>query len=223
MFETRDRSMKPSNSILSALRIQHSEFMPFCLQWVLGTFLGFFLSLLFVEVGEKAELGAIEGIVGGAIIGLMQTLAFSQWLPLAWLWMLANAIAWGLLGLSDFGAIGWYAPRTDLLGIRLTDGAMFGAIAGLWLGIWQWLILRKYLFDAWRWILVNLGSWSLALAVGWGLGGILRAITNLFVSEVIGLAIAWTIVSSTTGLALTGLMSQTLIYYRKFGKARFIE
>lgn len=200
---------------------QYSEFFLFFLQWFLGTFLGFVISLGFVEVGIRTEIGAIEAALGGAIIGLVQTLVFSQWFGKAWLWMLVNTIAWGLLGLSNFGAIGWYAPQTESLNVRLTYGAMFGAIAGMWIGIWQWWVLRKYLFDAWRWIFVSLASWSIGLSVGWAFGGMLRNTTNLFLGEVIGLALTWSIVSVITGLAMTMFMRQTLSYFRKFGKVRF--
>jgi hypothetical protein len=200
---------------------RHSELFLFFLQWLLGTFLGFVVSLGFVEIGARSELGAIDAMIGGAIIGLVQTLALSSWFPQAWLWMLVNTIAWGLLGLSDFGAIGWYAPLTESFNVRLAYGAMFGAIAGMWLGIWQWWVLRKYLFEAWRWIIVNLASWSIGLSVGWAFGGMVRTATNLFFGEVIGLALTWCIVSVITGLAMTLFISQTLSYFRKFGKVSF--
>ncbi|MCU0537208.1 MAG: hypothetical protein MUD14_25255 [Hydrococcus sp. Prado102] len=215
--------MKRSLNPFSIFKSLNTEFLWLCLQWTFGTCLGFLLSLLFVEIGEKPELGAIEAALGGATIGLMQTLVLSPWLPQAWLWMLVSAIATGIMGISDFGAIGWYAPRTDAIATRLFYGSMYGAMAGLWMGIWQWLVLRRYVFESWRWIVVSVVSWSIGLSLGWAFGGIGRAITNLFFSEAIGLAIAWSIVSLATGLALTGLVSQTLNYYRKFGKARFID
>ncbi|NJK50355.1 hypothetical protein HC931_21520 [Candidatus Gracilibacteria bacterium] len=183
--------------------------------------LGIFAEFALCRTWRKTELGVIEAALGGATIGLMQTLVLSPWLPQAWLWMLVSAIATGIMGISDFGAIGWYAPRTDAIATRLFYGAMYGAMAGLWMGIWQWLVLRRYIFESWRWIVVSVVSWSIGLSLGWAFGGIGRAINHLFFSEAIGLAIAWSIVSLATGLALTGLVSQTLSYYRKFGQARF--
>jgi hypothetical protein len=181
--------------------------------------LGFSLSLLVVEVGERSEVGAIEGVIGGTIVGLVQTLVLSQWFPRTWLWILVNAIAWGLLGGSDFGTIGWYAPASDVLSIRLTYGVVFGSLCGLWLGIWQWIVLRKYLADAWRWIGVNLACWAIALPLGWTCGGMLRATTHLFLGEVVGLILTWLVVSTISAMTLARLLGEALTYRRKYGGA----
>jgi hypothetical protein len=177
-------------------------------RWALGTSLGFLASLLLVEIGERSELGAIEGTLGGLMIGITQALILRQWFSKTWLWIFANAIAWGLMAGGGFGALGWVAPSTQLLGMRLAFGAWLGALGGSWLGIWQWLVLRQSVSASWRWIAIMLLSWSVALSLGWTLGGLLRDRTHLFLGEVLGLMVAWIIVGIMTGIALMGLLRQ---------------
>jgi hypothetical protein len=210
--------MKRLNNFIGDLKIPYWEFIQFNLQWSIATFLGFAIALFFVEVGERSELGPIEGMLGGAMVGLMQALVLCQWFPQAWMWTIVSAIATTFLGSSSFGAIGWYAPQTEILSIRFTYGVTFGAIAGLWVGIWQWLVLKKYICNAWQWIFVNLSIWAVALPLGWVFGGMFRAVTHLFLGEVIGLILTWAIVSIVSGMALASMLSQTLIRLRKYGK-----
>jgi hypothetical protein len=223
MFEKRSCPPKLVEDVFSIYNIRHRTFIHFCWQWAIATSVGFGISLFFLEIGEKPDLGAIEGTIGGAIVGLLQSLLLVRWIPQPWLWILANAIAWGLLASSGIGAIGWYAPRTELLSIRLSYGAMYGAIAGLWLGLWQWLILRQYLVAAWRWILIMLSGWAIALSAGWVFGGKLRALTHLFLGEVVGLACTWAIVSLISSVALTLLIRETLLYRRKLERAKVLS
>jgi hypothetical protein len=223
MFEDRDRVPKLVEDVFSIYNIRHRTFIHFCWQWGIATFVGFAISLFFLEIGEKTDLGVVEGTIGGAILGFFQSLLLVRWMPQPWLWILTNAIAWGLLASSGIGAIGWYAPRTELLSIRLSYGAMYGAIAGLWLGLWQWLILRQYLVAAWRWILITISTWAIALSVGWVLGGKLRAFTRLFIGEVVGLAFSWAIVSLISSVALTLLIRETLLYRRRLERAKVLS
>lgn len=223
MFEERDRVPKLIKDVFSIYKIRNLTFIHFFWQWGIVTFVGFAISLFFLEIGEKPDLGAIEGTIGGAIVGLLQSLLLVRWMPQPWLWILANAIAWGLLSSSSIGAIGWYAPRTEILNIRLSYGAMYGAIAGLWLGLWQWLILRQYLVAAWRWILITLSGWAIALSAGWVFGGKLRALSGLFLGEVVGLACTWAIVSLISSVALTLLIRETLVYRRRLERAKVLS
>lgn len=183
-----------------------SDYNLFWWQWAMITFAGFCVSLFFVEIGERGELGVIEGTLGGSLIGLSQALLLSTWLPQAWLWLFANLIAWGLMAGSGFGAMGWVVPQTELLPIRLIFGVFLGTIGGLWLGFWQWLILRQYLTSAWRWMLMVSLSWAVGLPFGWIIGGSFRSVNNLFLSEVLGLAVTWIIVGTMTGFVLKILL-----------------
>jgi hypothetical protein len=194
------------------------EFIQLFLGWGIGTFLSFLLGLMFVEIGERSELGTIEGAIVGAIVGTMQAIVLIPWLPRPWLWILINVLAWGFLGGSELSVIGWYAPKTEILSIRLAYGAIYGAIAGLWLGIWQWIVLRRYLFQAWRWIVVSLANWTIALSLGWIVGGMLRSMTRLFIGEVVGLAFTWLIVSILSSATLAILVREAIVFRRKFLK-----
>lgn len=176
-------------------------------QWLLATVVAFWLSLFWVEIGEKTDLGVFEGVIGGVIIGILQSLVYKQHLSQAWLWILVNLISWGLLAGSHLGLIGWFAPSTLILKTRFFYGAIFGMIGGFWLGGWQSLVLRQPFSLAWQWIAIAALSWSLGLAFGWTVGGILRNMTHLFISEVIGLSFTWLIVGISTGFAWMKLLS----------------
>ncbi len=135
---------------------------------------------------------------------MAQIIGFAQWLVLrrhlssAWWWIFASLLGWGVIGLSSFGFIGWFAPRTLGLFPRLVYGVIDGATLGLILGMAQWWVLRQYVSKAWGWIFANILYWSISLAVGWIVGGILRHFTHLFLSEVVGLGITWMLVAGLT-------------------------
>ncbi|MGK7875964.1 MAG: hypothetical protein AB4426_22505 [Xenococcaceae cyanobacterium] len=186
----------------------------FWLQWALVTFFGFLVSLFLVEVGERPDLDPMEGAIGGAVIGLAQSLVLSQRISQAWWWILASLVSWGLMTGSGFGAIGWFAPGTEILSIRLLCGAVFGAICGLWLGVGQWLVLRKEVPASWRWIVTTAVCWSIGLSLGWTVGGVLHLLTRFFLGEVVGLALTWVIVGAMTGVALIGLLQGKLAHRR---------
>ncbi|NER32009.1 MAG: hypothetical protein F6J89_31485, partial [Symploca sp. SIO1C4] len=43
-------------------------------QWVLVTLASFLVSLLLIEIGERPDIGTFEGVIGGSLIGLGQSL-----------------------------------------------------------------------------------------------------------------------------------------------------
>lgn len=43
----------------------------FCLWWVFFIFIGFLVSLMFVEVDVKFYVGVILGVMGGVVVGLV--------------------------------------------------------------------------------------------------------------------------------------------------------
>ncbi|MDJ0508080.1 MAG: hypothetical protein QNJ64_02315 [Crocosphaera sp.] len=176
------------------------------LTWTMVTFFSFLLSLIWIEIGEPPDLKIIQGMIGGTIIGSFQALILSRFFPHAWLWILATLIPWGLMGGSQFGVMGWFVPRTELIMIRLQTGLILGGITGVWLGLWQWWVLKPILSNSYLWIIFNGISWSLGLALGWVIGGILLLKTNLFLGEVIGLAIAWLLIGLQTGIGLGYLL-----------------
>jgi hypothetical protein len=176
------------------------------LGWASLTWLAFLLSLLFVEVGEKPDIAWLEGLVGGAFIGFAQWLVLRRHLQAAYRWIVLSAFSWAALAGLNIGAIGWMAPDTPNLLLRAVFGLFYGGYVGLILGIGQWGVMRHQVLQAWRWIPLSAGVWAIAIASGWLIGGGLRLFSRLFVSEVIGLMVAWAAVAALSGLALVGLL-----------------
>lgn len=178
----------------------------FWVQWVVATGLGFLVSLLFVEIGVRPHLGAISGAVGSSFIAIAQWFVFRQRLShISW-WIVATITAWVLISSSSLGALGWIAPRTELITIRLLYGFIDGAIVGIVLGLGQWFVLNRYFSNAAWWLPISSVSWAVALPSGWVVGGILRSNTNLFFAEVIGLTITWLAIAALSGLGFLRLL-----------------
>lgn len=186
------------------------------LGWTGLTWLAFGCSLLFVEVGERSDLSLAEGAVGGLLIG------YAQWWMLRWRspstgrshlssayrWLLATVFGWTALTLLPIGALGWMAPGTPNLFFRVGLGLLYGAYVGAGLGTAQWFAIRKQVVRAWRWVPLSSGVWAVAIALGWLLGGSLRAVSGLFVSEVVGLGVAWGAIAALSGIGIVGLLYQ---------------
>lgn len=180
--------------------------MTLWLGWTGLTWLAFLLSLLFVEVGEKSDISLADGFLGGLLIGLAQWQVIRPYLHNAYRWIIVSALSWGALALFHIGAIGWMAPGTPSLLIRGTVGLFYGGYVGVVIGMGQWWVIRKQVKQAWRWIPLTSGIWGMAIALGWLIGGGLRAASNLFISEVIGLMLAWGAIAALSGLGIVGLM-----------------
>ena len=132
-------------------------------------------------------------------------------------WALISIVSWGLIGASNLGAIGWMAPRTSQLEPRIIFGLLNGLQVGALLGIGQWIVLQQRCGKkALLWIPIVMTSWAMGLVLGWGIGGILHQTTRLFLSELVGLAVAWLVSSAIAGFALVrfdnlyGLAPKTL-------------
>ena len=177
--------------------------------WTGLTWLAFVGSLAFVEVGERSDLSLVEGLIGGALVGLAQWLVLRSHLQNAHRWMIATALSWGALTLFHIGALGWMAPETPNLFFRVILGVLYGTYVGLGLGVAQWLAMRQQVTQAWRWVPLSSGIWAVAIAFGWLIGGGLRATSHLFVSEVIGLLVAWGAIAALSGIGMVGLLSQS--------------
>ncbi|MGC9527789.1 MAG: hypothetical protein ACP5D7_19825 [Limnospira sp.] len=177
----------------------------FWTQWTAVTLAGFLLSLLWVQVGERPHVGAVVGAIGGLSVGTAQWFVLRNYISHPWRWIGMTAIAWCLLGLSPLGAIGWMAPRTPAIFLRILYGLTEGIKVGIWLGLCQWIVLRNSVFRGWRWVLASPLCWGVGLPLGWVLGGILRELTGFFLGEVFGLMLTWAIVAGLTGVGLIQL------------------
>ncbi len=174
--------------------------------WTGFTWLAFVGSLLFIEIGERSDLSLMEGGLGGALIGLAQWQMLRSHLPNAYRWLIASVLGWSVLTLFHIGALGWMAPATPNLLLRGLLGVIYGAYVGAGLGMAQWLAIRRQVPRAWRWVPFNSGIWGVAIAAGWLVGGCLRLASHLFVSEVLGLMVAWGAIAALSGLGIVGLL-----------------
>lgn len=182
------------------------------LGWTGLTWTAFALSLTFIEIGERGDLSLLDSLMGGGLVGFAQWLMIRPHLKRAYGWIGLSVLCWGALTLLSNGltggAVGWIAPTTLNLFVRVLLGLLNGFCVGLVLGAGQWWMLRQRVEKAWRWIWLSAGIWSVAIAFGWLLGGVLRLVSNLFVAEVIGLGVAWAIVAALSGMAVVGMVYQ---------------
>ena len=100
-------------------------------------------------------------------------------------------------------------PGTSNIIFRGELGLLSGGYVGVGLGVGQWLAIRTQVNEAWRWVPLNGGIWAVAIALGWLIGGGLRLASNLFVSEVIGLMVAWGAIAALSGIGIVGMLYQT--------------
>ncbi len=179
----------------------------FCLQWVFFTVVGFFISLIYVEVGVRPYVGALSGAIGGAVVGLAQWLVLRNRIFRSKWWVLVSIVTWLLIGASSLGALGWIAPRTEQIWLRLFHGFINGAIAGAILGLGQWFVLRNQIYWEEWWMITNIVAWAIGLPLGWLVGGFIYQEIGLFIGEVIGLFVTWFFVAVITGIAFVRLYS----------------
>ncbi|MDJ0773452.1 MAG: hypothetical protein QNJ49_08480 [Mastigocoleus sp. MO_167.B18] len=175
----------------------------FILLWTALTGGSFCLSLMLVEIGYRQDIEILGAVLGGLIIASAQALIFRRSILFASLWILSSFVAWGIISVTGIGALGWFVINTSNIHSRIIYGLILGALGGLGVGSVQWLLIRQYLPSAWRWILVSSICWAIGFATGSSLGLILYRFTQLFIGEVIGLALTWIIV---------GALSATEIY-----------
>lgn len=179
----------------------------FWLQWVLVTTMGFLVSLYWIEVGERPDLNAVEGAIGGAVIGLAQWLVLRQQFSQAWWWVLASIVVWVFISSNGLGALGWVAPRDMYyISLRVVYGAIEGTKVGALLGVAQWLFLKHQVLGASWWIVASTVGWAIGLAFAWAIGAFLHVLTGVFLGEVVGLTVGWVVVAAITGVALIWLL-----------------
>ena len=183
------------------------------LGWTGLTWLAFLMSLLFIEVGERSDVSGIDGLLGGALIGTGQWLMLKAHVQGAYRWITVSALSWGALAFFRIGAIGWMASEapfdTGGLFLRGVFGIFYGGYVGVFLGVGQWWVMRSHIVRAWRWIPLSAGIWAVAIALGWQIGGALRATSRLFVGEVVGLMVAWGAIALLSGMGIAGMVYQS--------------
>ncbi|MEA5620202.1 hypothetical protein VB711_20470 [Cronbergia sp. UHCC 0137] len=176
------------------------------LLWILGTFSGFLGSLIWIEIGEKPDMNVLTAAIGGIAIALPQSITLKP-TTFSLQWILATVVGWVVIAALHTGALGWSVPSNEFFHYRIISGTISGGIGGFLIGLTQWWIaIPKSLPSAWHWILFNSLTWAIAVPVGSVTGIYLRRLSQLFLGEVVGLAITWLLVAIFTGICAEKLL-----------------
>jgi hypothetical protein len=106
-------------------------------------------------------------IIAGLCAGIIPSLA--QWLGLrqvasVWKWILASVVGLGVGGGLGFFIIVSIVNSTRYMS-PFVGMAMIGGLAGLGMGLGQWLVLRRQMSNVLWWLAANAGALGLGLAV----------------------------------------------------------
>jgi len=186
----------------------------FWLLWVLVNILGMFVvnDLLFrVTRGSIRTSYGIQTIVGRGIVGWWSSglplvgiaIGIAQWIVLhsyvgkkSWWWILTTISGW-VAGLFFLGML----PHYMIWSMEpVIAQALGGAAIGIFLGLAQWLFLRRQVRRALFWILVNMVSWA---------SGFILHLYFALPQDVMGFIVVGTIVGVSQWLALRKLISNT--------------
>lgn len=134
----------------------------FALRWMV-TLLGFpiggaaaYAVVRSIDTAPKALIG---GLIAGAIIGVIQWLILRMRLPISAWWVMATAVG---LGLGLAVAVQVIGSDLDVRNITLR-----ALLAGLCVGIAQWVVLRPQISAAAWWIAIVAVAWVVGWLVTW--------------------------------------------------------
>lgn len=150
--------------------------------WVLGTTAAmgismFALPIILAVPGGIPYIGisgaGIVGIVMMGLVALLQSLTLRRYLKNIYSWILAGIVGWiAFLLLSISGA--YFFPFSNLGYDSYTlfaKGDLYtGAMLGLVIGLFQWLVLRGKVKDASWWIVINIVGFAVGLPLAAGIG-----------------------------------------------------
>ncbi len=186
---------------LSPLKNKY-QLLNFTLKWIFATLLGFLLSLFMIEISEKPDMSFMEAAIGSLTIAIPQSYVLRKTIP-PLNWVLSTLFSWVIIAAIGIGVLGWTVTISTFLPTRLFTGIIFGSIGGLLIGLSQWwLAIPPSFSSGWKWVFVNMTSWMIAIPIGSTVGLFLHRITNLFLGEVMGLAVTWLLVAIFTGISV---------------------
>jgi len=139
------------------------------LGWIAGGFASLGLEKAFVSTLTPGVLAKQEiwytlarylsiGIFA-AIFGADQALLLRQYVS-GWLWMLATTVGWLVSNSVSTGWINYisFIASSSNTALSASETLIFGIlstlayiISGIWLGFFQWIVLRQYVKGAWWW------------------------------------------------------------------------
>jgi hypothetical protein len=126
----------------------------FWVLWILLTNLGFFVGIL----AEQLALGSISLVIAVPLAAFFQSWVLNRHIVIFIPWILVTAIGWWVgLGIAALVLSIINMPEMHPI-LRFV---IIGAIAGLVVGIPQWLALRGQVKKiGWWWILVSAAGWA---------------------------------------------------------------
>ena len=114
------------------------------------------------------------------------------------LWLMAVAFGWG-----EGVYWGWFSsgdPKTlQTIPTDILGGYLGVAVGGILIGVLQWLVLRRRLDRAYRWVLTNLGAVAVVGVVVFGVG-----VADADLGWIVGVSIFGTVVGVLQWLVLRG-------------------
>ena len=159
------------------------------------------------SVAAYALASAVGGVpslvvavaVTWAAVGLAQWQALRSQVQRARAWVLAD-VAGGTAGaiLALWTFLGWLSLFTAVSSSALFAIGVIGVIAGAFVGIAQWRVLRTRILKRGSWLALN----AAAGAVGWIAGWSVSSVFGIFT----GSAAGWAAGAAVTGLALKWLL-----------------
>ncbi|MEH2078522.1 MAG: hypothetical protein V7K89_00445 [Nostoc sp.] len=97
---------------------------------------------------------SLSNIIFAVIFAADQSLAIYRYLP-SWQWLFATSVGWLI---ANGVSTAWINYISTIASSSPEDTLIFGflsaiayIISGIWLGICQWLVLRRYTTDIWWW------------------------------------------------------------------------
>jgi hypothetical protein len=137
---------------------------PLIILWTLITAVGWWISLLLIDVSPLGESGF------GFTVGIAQWLVLRSKIPNAYWWILATAA-------------GWIVGRLIALLLFPPEyGILAGSAIGAAIGSFQWLILRRYVHRTYWWVIISILGWLWAMTgvLGLSLIGAVAGVTTGF-------------------------------------------
>ncbi|MCM0592783.1 MAG: hypothetical protein HEQ35_28465 [Gloeotrichia echinulata IR180] len=139
-----------------------------CLGWVVGGLASLALENILVSlpsaVYQDSQIvhtlsGFLSSLLFALIFAADQALVVRRYLS-GWLWMLATSVGWLVANSISTAWINYISSIASSLNESLSTDAMLVLgflstlsyiISGIWLGLFQWLVLRRCTVGAWWW------------------------------------------------------------------------
>ena len=134
-----------------------------------------------------------DGLVIGASIGIAQGFVLRR--------RIGSMGSWVLVTSAGFGVGKWMGEGLVQGTPAVVGHGLSGAIIGAWLGVAQWLILRRHVVHAEWWVLATIPAWAL----GWSLISLAEDSAGFSTSMLVG-GIGSALAGVVTGIILIRLL-----------------